>query len=304
VVRAGSRSLPSRIDVELSDGLRQRFGLDMSPGAVRLWRDYGALSTERVLSGDRRRWRYVPATADLVIELTALEAEGLTPHEAVLVAFVRGRPVAERGVRRAYRSYFERRRRHLDRWFADGDVDEASDQATVALLRNDVGRRLREVAKGAWVQERAMRSGRVLRRTWWVDEHLREAVAEPLAVATGRTPDQIGVLLSLLQGASGGLPASEVLETMRDPGAREIVELLRLDRYLERTQDAVFAEMVEVARQLREEPDWAEGRDLINALIAPFLPESTRSEMMADLAIATVAVPSILVELEHRRATT
>jgi hypothetical protein len=39
-------------------------------------------------------------------------------------------------------------------------------------------------------------------------------------------------------------------------------------------------------------------------MIAPFLPESTRSEVMADLAMATVAVPSVLVERERRMATT
>ncbi len=225
-------------------------------------------------------------------ELISLEAEGLRQDEAVLVAFFRGYHVAERGVRRAYKSYFDRRRRHFEK----DDLEVATDRATVALLRHDLGRRLRDITKDLWAAKREAVGTRMLRRTLWVDEFLRKAIAEPLAIDTGRSAGPVGMLLSLLQeAASGELPGNQILETMRGSSAYEILELLRWNRLLERTQHASFEEMVEVARQLREESEWEEGRDLLRTLLRAVEEAPAQSPTTSDLLMATVGLPSLLV---------
>ena len=57
-------------------------------------------------------------------------------------------------------------------------------------------------------------------------------MAEPLAVASGEQREPIAVLLSLLEMMSGALPPASDFDTMRDPGAGDILGLLQLTAIL------------------------------------------------------------------------
>jgi hypothetical protein len=298
MVRAGSRSVVSEIDEALAAEVSAALGREVSGAAVRRHRDYGALVTERATHGDRRKWRYGVGAAALVGQLETLKAGRLRQDEAILVSFLRGCPLAERGVRRAYREFYRHNRAMtIQRWGAETDLRLATERATSALRRTQPGRVLQAVAGEEWSKERERSESPHLSRGQWVDAALHSAMVEPVAVAAGRAPQlrHTGEFMQLLQAASSGLPGSEILNTMRDPAALELLKLLELSSLSEQTQQVPYEDLLWAATTVHKEELWAEGRDLIHAMIDTLLPGEPHDDVRIDLVLASVGVPAVLV---------